>query len=297
MNYRKNLFSGIAMTIGLVAFATVASAQMQAPPLKVMHINDGVYWTSGGAGANTGFIVGTNGVIVVDAKMTADSAKEMLADIAKVTSKPVTTVLLTHSDGDHVNGLAGFPKGLTIIATENCKKEMEESENGPNPQMAAPKDYMPTKTVTKNEDVTIDGVHLRLLHFAPAHTSGDLIVYLPDDKIVFTGDILTLQFPYPLIHLAKHGSSEGWITTMKGILALKADTYVPGHGELPTRADLEKRLTEAEKRRAEIKSLVAQGKTLDQVKAALGESKPPVAQGGYNPPTFTEVVYEELTKK
>ena len=296
MNYRKNLFSGIAMTIGLVAFATVAAAQMQAPPLKVMHLTDGVYWTSGGAGANTGFIVGTNGVIVVDAKMTADSAKEMLAEIAKVTSKPVTTVLLTHSDGDHVNGLAGFPKGLTIIATENCKKEMEESENGPNPQMAAPKDYMPTKTVTKNEDVTIDGVHLRLLHFAPAHTSGDLIVYLPDQKVVFTGDILTLQFPYPLIHLAKNGSSEGWITSMKGILALNVDTYVPGHGDLPTKAELEKRLKEAGTRRAEIKKLVAEGKTLDQVKEAVGETAAPAA-GGYHPPTFTEVVYDELSKK
>ncbi len=297
MNLRKNLFSGIVVTIGLAAFATVAAAQMQAPPLKVMPLTGGVYWTSGGAGANTGFIVGTNGVIVVDAKMTAASAKEMLADIAKVTPKPVTTVLLTHSDGDHVNGLAGFPKGLTIIATENCKKEMEESEKGPNPQMAAPKDYMPTRTVTKNEDVTIDGVHLRLLHFAPAHTSGDLIVYLPDQKIVFTGDILTLQFPYPLIHLAKHGSSEGWITTMKGMLALNANTYVPGHGGIPTRADLEKKLTDSISRRTEIRNLVAQGKTLDQVKAALGESTAPPAQGGYHPPSFTDVVYEELTKK
>jgi cyclase len=297
MNGRRNLFSGVAMMIGLAVFATTATAQMHFPPLKVMHLTGGVYWTSGGAGANTGFIVGTDGVIVIDAKMTADSAKEMLADIAKVTSKPVTTVILTHSDADHVNGLAGFPKGLTIIAHENCKKEMEESENGPNPQMAAPRDYLPTQTVTKNENVTIDGVHLRLLHFAPAHTSGDLIVYLPDQKIVFAGDILTLQFPYPLIHLAKHGSSEGWITSMKGMLALKAGTFVPGHGELPTRAALEKRLADAEKRRAEIKTLVAQGKTLEQVKTALGESTAPVAQGGYHPPTFTEVVYQELTEK
>jgi cyclase len=297
MNCRGKWIIAMVVTISLAAFATLANAQMQSPPLKVMHLTGGVYWTSGGAGANTGFIVGTNGVVVVDAKMTADSAKEMLAEIAKLTPKPVTTVLLTHSDGDHVNGLVGFPKGLTIIATENCKKEMEESESGPNPQMAAPKDYMPTKTVMKNEDVTIDGVHLRLLHFAPAHTSGDLIVYLPDEKVVFTGDILALQFPYPLIHLAKHGSSEGWITTMKGILALKADTFVPGHGELAARAELEKRLTEAENRRAEIKKLVAEGKTLDQVKTAVGESLAPPTAGGYHPPSFNEVVYEELTKK
>ena len=149
--------------------ATVAHAQFQTPPLKVMPLSGGVYWTTGGAGANTGFIVGTDGVIVIDAKQSADSAKEMLAEIAKITPKPVTHVILTHSDPDHVNGLVGFPKGLTIIAQENCKKEMEDSLSGP-PAGAAPRDYLPTQIVSKNEDVTIDGVHLRLPCILRRHT-------------------------------------------------------------------------------------------------------------------------------
>ena len=64
-------------------------------------------------------------MIVVDAKTSAAGGKELLDDIAKITPKPVTTVILTHSDGDHVNGLASFPKGITIIAHENNKKEQE----------------------------------------------------------------------------------------------------------------------------------------------------------------------------
>jgi glyoxylase-like metal-dependent hydrolase (beta-lactamase superfamily II) len=293
-----SLIFGSAMIAVLCTLVPSAPAQTEAPPpISVKPLNENVYWVQGGAGANAGFIVGTNGVIVIDAKMTPESGKEMLAEIAKITPKPVTHVILTHSDMDHVNGLAGFPKGLTIIAQENCRKEMEESENGPSRQFAAPRDYLPTQTVAKNESITIDGVHLRLLYFGPAHTSGDLIIYLPDQRIVFTGDILTLQFPYPLVHLEKNGSSGGWIANMKGITALNADAFVPGHGDVQTKDSLQKKLADTQERRTQIKKLVAQGKSLDDAKIALGESIVPIQDDGYHPPTFTEVVYKETSSK
>jgi cyclase len=298
VKYQSRFAPALAMIAGVCGFALSAAAQAPAPaPVSVKPLHDNIYWTQGGSGSNTGIIVGTNGVFVVDAKQTVDSAKETLADIAKITPKPVTDVLIAHSDGDHVNGLAGFPMGLTIISQENCKKEMEASLS--NPQGAAPRDYLPTKTMDKKESLTIDGVHVTLLHWAPAHTSGDMVIYLPGQKIVFTGDIVAAQMPYPLIHLEKNGSSLGWIETMKGILALNADSFVPGHGDLQTRADLEKRLADAQERRAKIQELVAQGKSLDDVKQALGETTAPAPAGGRSPrfPSFTEVVYQELTKK
>jgi cyclase len=150
--------------------------------------------------------------------------------------------------------------------------------------------------VTKNkENRKIDGVKFELLHWAPAHTSGDLVIYLPTEKIVFTGDIIAAQRPDPLIHLEKHGSSEGWITTTKGIVALDADTFVPGHGDVQTKSDIETRLKNTEAKRAKIKELVAQGKSLDEIRVAVGD--PPPAQGGRGPvfPSFTETVYKELT--
>ena len=113
----------------------------------------------------------------------------------------MTTVILTHSDGDHVNGLASFPAGITIIAHENNKKEQVAAiaEGG---RGAPPADRLPTQLVTKDkEDLKIDGVKIELHHWAPAHTSGDLVVYLPDERVVFTGDIIATQFPDPLIHL------------------------------------------------------------------------------------------------
>ena len=95
---------------------------------------------------------------------------------------------------------------------------------------------------------------------------------------MFTGDIIAGgKTADPLIHLEKDGSSEGWITTVKGIVALNADQFVEGHGDVLTKADIEKRLADAEAKRAKIKDLVAQGKSLDEIRAAVGD--PPPAQG------------------
>ena len=115
----------VAIALVAVAFGGLANAQQQPPPLSVKELNGGVYWTQGGAGGNTGIIVGKDGVIVIDAKTTPASAKDMLAEIAKITPKPVTTVILTHSDGDHVNGIVAFPKDVKVITHENNKKEQQ----------------------------------------------------------------------------------------------------------------------------------------------------------------------------
>jgi cyclase len=83
----------------------------------------------------------------------------------------------------------------------------------------------------------------------------------PDQKIVFAGDILALQMPDPLIHLGKHRSSEGWITTTKGIVAFDSDQIVPGQGDVQNKAAVQNWLADATAKRAKIKELVAQGKS------------------------------------
>jgi glyoxylase-like metal-dependent hydrolase (beta-lactamase superfamily II) len=282
---------------GIAAAAALAQASAPAP-LMVHQLKPNVYWIEGGGG-NSGVIIGDKGVIVVDAKTTPAAGKELLDNIAKITTKPVSTVILTHSDGDHVNGLASFPPGITIIAHENNKKEQEKALAAGG-RGAPPAGHLPTQLVAKNkENLKVDGEKIQVLHWAPAHTSGDLVVYLPGEKIAFTGDIIATQLPDPLIHLEKDGSSEGWITTTKGIVALNADQFVPGHGNVQTKADLQKRLSEAEAKRAKIKDLVAQGKSLDDIKKEVGDQPPTQGRGGRGPnfPTFTEVVYRELSAK
>lgn len=295
-------FRVITIVVGLATVVTIAAAQAPsgAPPTEtVKQVKDNVYFASGSTGSNNGVIVGNQGVVLIDTGITTDSEKVELAEIAKVTPKPIAAAILTHSDADHVTGLAVLPEGITIVSQENCKTEMEAAMNNP-PANGRPvtKVPLPTKTVDKKDSMTLEGVKFEFLHVAPAHTSGDLVVYLPDQKIVFTGDIISGNTPYPLIHLEKHGSSEGWIETVTAILALDADTFVPGHGDVHNKADIEQRLAAVKERRAQIQSLVSQGKTLDEIKQQLGETAAPAA-GGRGPrfASFTEVVYQELTQK
>ena len=111
-------------------------------PLKVTKIGENLYLAKGGrAGndANVGFAVGRSGVIFVDSKNTPESEKDVLDEIARITPAPVKTVIILHSD--HEKGVTALPAGLTIVAQENTKKEMEVSTA----RDAVPREYFPDR--------------------------------------------------------------------------------------------------------------------------------------------------------
>jgi len=268
----------------------------QAWSLKIHPLTSTSYWVEGGIG-NCGFIIGDGGVIVIDTTISPESGKELTETIAMITPKPITTVILTHGDLDHIGGLAAFPNGLTIIAQENNKKQMEAAVAAGQRMVLA--DHLPNRVVTRNREVMeIEGVRLELYHWAPAHTAGDLVIYLPDAKIVFTGDIFAMDQYIAVIHREQHGDSEGWVTTAKGVLSLNADRFVVGHGTVQTRESLQKRIRKAETEREKIKELVDKGLSLQQVQAVVGDPPPGLSKSGPGGPRFTpfsEVVYQELT--
>jgi len=298
---------------GALLFAVSAFAQ--APPIQpvmMKQLKPDVWAGLGGSGGNSTIYIGKTGVIVVDAKQTEAGAKDLLAEIAKITPKPVTTVFLTHSDGDHVNGLVAYPTNVKVIAHENNKKE-QQAAIAAGGRGAPPPDRLPQQVTTKQkETMTIDGVKLELYHWAPAHTSGDLIVYSPENKIVSTGDIVVTNRAddNPNIHMEKNGSVEGWMANVKGMIGLNADTYVTGHGDILMKADLQRKLTAVTERRNKIAAMVKEGKSLDEIKAALpdapapGRAAAPPAAAAAAPaaargpvPGFVDAVYAELTKK
>ncbi len=309
-------WKGFALSLALTAMTAVANAQGgppagQAPrapqPIKVMPIRDNVYWTSGGPPSNTGFIVGTDGVIVFDPKGTEDSAREVIAEIGKITKLPITTVICSHANPDHTLGLPAYPKGINVIMQQNAAKEVEDLTfyktwvGGGGDRAGGDKPYLATQTVDTRADLKINGVHLVLLHWAPAHTNGDLVLYLPDQKIAFLGDLGGAG-----VHLENNGSSEGMIESVRGLLGLDADTYVRGHGNLATKADLQKGLDEVVERRSKIVALYSAGKTLDEAEQAMGEKVTPRSKGNLpglgtfraaRDMNFTEIVYTELSRR
>jgi len=276
MTTRTHLLIVLLAAGGAAGF--IHAQQQQEAPVSAQALGGGVYWVKGGSGANAGFIVGAREVVAIDAKMSEASAKAMLEEIRKATPNPVRYVVLTHSDGDHVNGLPGFPKDAAIVAHANTAKEVEGQ-------------FKDLKIATAGDSLKVEGARIELLHFGPAHTNGDLVVWLPERRIAFIGDLAFLGRD-PLIHRQKGGTSAGYAQTLRKLIALNADKYVSGHNDPLAKADLEALADSIESRQAKVKALMGEGKSLDEIKAAFGISG---QQGRW--PSLVEVIYQEFSEK
>ncbi len=288
---KKSDKAALCVVFGLMALSIGFSQQPSV--LTAEKIADNIYIVKGGL-ANTGFVVGEKEVAAIDAEMTAEQAQKMIDEIRKVTPKPLTKVILTHSDGDHVNGLAGFPRGLEIISSLRAKEEMVEAVKTPNSQALQP--YLPTRTFADKMDLDVAPEHIQLLHFGPAHTSGDAVVFFPARKLAFVGDLVFIGRD-PLIHRFKGGTSGGLIKTLKALMELDADRYVPGHGNIATKSDIEVEMKGLQEKQEKIRSLIREGKSLEEVKTAFGIPNTPAKPGGMSFPSLVEVIYLELSGK
>jgi cyclase len=291
-------FQHVPLPAELPAGVSVAQAQkLQAlldefrfvEPLVVSKLKDNLYFARGGVGRNVpnmGFVVGRTGVILVNNKNSIDAEKAVLAEIAKITPNPVIANIILHSE--HESGVAALPAGLQIIAHQNAKRRMEVSTEADR----VPPAYFPTKTVGNDKTVTIDGVRVRLLQFAPGATDGDLIAYFPDQKVAFASSTLVLNFTLAstVIHPDLGGSVGGWIENVKGLLTLDADSYVSDHGGVLTKEDLRTKLAFVQEKWNKVKAMVAEGKSLAQIEAAIPAP-------GDRKPTTVENIYIELHSK
>jgi cyclase len=288
---RPRIAFALAFALSIVATAAAAAPPPAPAPLAVRQVRGGIYEVTGGAINNTGFFIGDKEVLVIDAKATVAPTREVVARIKKLTPKPITFVALTHSDFDHVGGLAAYPATAQVIAHQNVRRVLVEAKKDP-----VPRAMLPRVTFTGEMDLHLGGAQVRLLHFGPAHTDGDVVVFFPAEKVAFIGDLLFLGRD-PLIHRHKRGSSTGLVKALKAILRLDADIFLHGHGPAASRADIEARIKDIEETQGKVKALVAKKRTLAEVKQALGVADPPASPGGHRWPSLVETVYLELTEK
>jgi len=293
--------AAICIVCGAVMLLAGVSSGQQAPagrpeqaPVIIQPITLGILLVKGGSGANSGLIIGNTELIAVDAKMSPESIQQALAEIKKTVAFPVTRILITHSDGDHINGLPGFPKGLTIIAHEQVKADMvKAAETQP-----ALLDYLPTVVFKDELKLKSGRIEITLRHFGPAHTSGDTVVFLDGDLTAYVGDLVFVGRD-PLIHRSKNGSASGLVKTLKALLSHRPhiDTFIPGHGDIVTRTEVENEIRDIEIKQGKIKTLVAEGKSLDEIKKIFQVEDRPGAAGRPRFMSLVEVIYLELTEK
>ncbi|MCX6138592.1 MAG: MBL fold metallo-hydrolase [Ignavibacteriales bacterium] len=275
--------------LSLFVFFTLLQAQEKTGSLTTEQIADHLYLVTGGDGANTGFYVAPGEVLVIDAKMTPESAKHFLATIVAASSNPVSTIILTHSDRDHVNGLPAMPKGIRIIAHANSRVHMEEAL-----QPGQDASFLPNLTFSDSLTLYAGAVPIHLLHFGPAHTNGDVIVFFPTLRTAFVGDLLFINRD-PLIHLAKHGTSFGLVKVLNILLTLDADRFVSGHVQPVSKKEIIELKTAIEEKQNRIRALVAEGKSLSEIKKLYGVDDSPAKPGTMRFPSLAEVIYKELT--
>ena len=217
----------------------------------VKKIGEGVYAAMGGdddpAENNAGFIVGSNGVVVVDTFEDVTPARDLLAAIRKITNLPIRFVINTHYHLDHVGGNAVFAEaGATILAHRNVRN-WERTENlkffgvDPKPEKRAYVEafVLPDMVYTDAVDIYL-GNRLIQVRYMLGHTGGDSVVIVPSAKdyttdIVFGGDIIWQKHVPNLID----ASTEPWIQTLDKLLTERATAvFVPGHGALGTVEDV-----------------------------------------------------------
>ena len=267
--------------------------QQQAAPVTLEKITGHVYQVKGGSGANCGVIIGEREIMVIDAKMSEDSAKQMLAEVQKLSTIPIGILVFTHSDGDHVNGITGFPADIKIIAHEETKRYMDEAFKDDKQRAYLPqiKTFGP-----QGYEYDLGSRKIELRYFGPAHTSGDVVVFCPGEKVAIMGDLIFIGRD-PLIHRHKNGNSSGLVKVLQEILKLDADVFLSGHAEKATRADVEAMIKSLEDKQIQIKTMIGEGKSLAEIKTFYKIEDRPAQPGRPRFLSLAEVIYLELTEK
>jgi cyclase len=261
---KRTIVLGILVGLGAIAAVKAQQPDPNAPKnIEVEKVKDTLYVLRGGGG-NTAVFLTANGVTVVDAK-NPGWGKPILDKIKTITDKPVTTLINTHTHGDHVSGNVEFPATVDVIVQENTKVNMEKMPifKEHNNAGMAKRTFKDKMTIGKGTD------EIDLYYFGRGHTNGDAWVAFPALRTVHSGDIFASK-SVPLIDEANGGSMmEISGSLMKAYNGIKnVDTIINGHtpanttwADLKDYADFNKDLV------AWMQSELKAGKTPEQAAA------------------------------
>jgi len=287
---KRTFLKYCSILVLVLLFSTSVFGQpYQAPvaslPVVAKQVAPDIYMFTGGRGANTGAYLGQKEVLLIDSKQDSASVAQVLAAIRKLTNAPVTRVVNTHADADHVFGNRFQPAGVTFIAHENCLKEFFlPSMNGApsdwnNPALKA---FLPSVTYKDRMDLQIGAKRIRLYYFGIGHTTGDTVVYFPDEKVAFIGDqIFTTR--EQLIHAYKGGSSFGEVAALEKMLStIDARKFVCGHNDVIDRTAVRNHIARMKGLQAKVRDLKMKGRSIEEVQKQFEQNQSALVQAIYN---------------
>jgi quinoprotein relay system zinc metallohydrolase 2 len=290
-HHAKNRHAGRRLVVlALVLIHTSARAESIAPDLRldVHEVAAGVFVHFGvnalmtaenqGATANIGFVVGDDGVAVIDTGGSSHEGRRLLAAIRNVTGKPIRYVINTHAHPDHVFGNAVFRSATTIfVGHHNLPRALALRGSyyldGFRHSMGTTLDGVeliaPQRVVENETTLDLGNRALKLRAWAPAHSDSDLTVLDETTGTLFAGDLVFLDH-VPVID----GSLRGWLAALEPLAGMAAKRVVPGHGPMadwPAALAAERRYLE---RMAEdTRGLIKRGIPIAQAAATAGMSE------------------------
>src|SRR5215813_7659964 len=295
---RRSIVLGVLLGLGLLSMVVIArqgaapqAGAQQAPKVvEVEKLKENLYVLKGGGG-NTAVFVQANGVLVVDAK-NPGWGQPILDKIKTLTNKPITTLINTHTHGDHVSGNVEFPATVDIIVQENTKTNMQKMI----PNSTAQDQTIPAQTIfaqnggkglpkrTFKDKMTLlkGSDEVDLFYFGRGHTNGDAWVLFPALRVVHAGDIFSGK-NVPLLDANNGGSAAVIADSLeKGYNALNkaADTIITGHSGQMTMTDLKEYVAFNREFFSDARAAKKAGKSIDDVASSW---KIPAKYNGYAP--------------
>ncbi len=246
----RSMFGSFSIMIVIIAFLVAPSVSAGSGLTKIA---DGVYSyvdsmdpsPAHSFGANAGIIIGKDGIVVVDTLISAKEAQRFIKDIRAVSDKPLRYVVDTHDHLDHVLGNSEFAKlGAAIIAQAGTKAAMVKNGDGllqrakyfglSDEAMSGTTVVVPSLTFSDAMEIDLGDRKIEVIHAGPSHTNGSSIVYVPDSKTLFAGDVLFTNY-HPNM---RDGDIQGWIKALDLIASMDVMNIIPGHGPLSTKKDV-----------------------------------------------------------
>lgn len=266
----------ILTVLGVVCSALVAARAAQTPAqpqtAEIQKVKENLYMISGGGG-NTAALVTDKGVVLVDTKL-ANWGERIMEKVRSVTDKPVTTIINTHTHGDHVGSNEYFEPSVEVIAHQNTKANMEKMD-----ALKGKPQAMPDRTFTDHLTVGSGRDRVELHYFGRGHTNGDAWIVFPQLRVVHTGDLFPRKGT-PLIDVNNGGSGVEYPATLEKALKgiRNVDTVIPGHSPVTDWAALTE-FTEFNRAfLSYVQGAVKGGKTAEQ---AIAEIKLPEKFSAY----------------